>query len=176
MSYNNKNQRDIENQAIENFSFDERNIESDKFILWIAFFICLIITLPVLICDIYFVTSNSECITTEAKELSINMKVYLIGCVCESLLIFTAFAFLIKKYSSESLEFFEKYYILFFISYIILSIFMVAWHILGAVIFFGTLYPEHKCSKNANTYLFVSLIMKLLGCLICVHNKRKNNK
>lgn len=55
------------------------------------------------------------------------------------------------------------------------QLFLVIWNIIGAIIFWGTLNQRELCSKNINTYLFVSLIIKLLvNFYNIISNKKKN--
>ena len=55
------------------------------------------------------------------------------------------------------------------------QVFLVIWNIIGAIIFWGTLNQRELCSKNTNTYLFVSLIIKLLvNFYNIISNKKKN--
>ena len=58
------------------------------------------------------------------------------------------------------------------------QVFFVIWNVLGAVIFWGTLNKHNYCSKSINTYLFVSLIMKLFAnfCNIMANKDKKNEK
>lgn len=51
---------------------------------------------------------------------------------------------------------------------------MNIWHIIGAVIFWGTLYPKKICDKSISTYLFISLIIKLLYSSYIFYKKYRN--
>ena len=39
---------------------------------------------------------------------------------------------------------------------------ILIWNILGAVIFWGSIYATNHCSKQVSTYIFVSLIIKFV--------------
>ena len=59
----------------------------------------------------------------------------------------------------------------------IAGVFHLIWNILGAIVFWGTIYGENICDKNVSTYMFVSLIIKLIANLIvmlsCNSEKKK---
>jgi hypothetical protein len=41
--------------------------------------------------------------------------------------------------------------------------FQVVWTLLGGIAFWTTIYRENNCDKNVSTYIFVSLIMKIVS-------------
>lgn len=149
--------------------------EDTKVLLFILFFILAILTCPILICDFYFAASNSECITMQPDGLAVNMKSYLFVCATVTLTILLVTSVVITNYTEEMQRHFNKYCMLYYLLIIISQIFSLAWNIVGAVVFWGTIYPEHICTKLESTYLFASLIIKLLGALsIRINNKSRD--
>ena len=52
------------------------------------------------------------------------------------------------------------------------SLFLLAWNIIGSVIFWGMLYNKNLCSSNISTYLFVTLVVKLVCNLTVLGSRR----
>ncbi len=143
-----------------------------KSVFFLVYVIILIIVMPLIICDIYYAT-HSECVLHYPDDILVNMKTYLLVCASESLIILVLIAVFIHNMSCDNRET-EMYTPIFFIIAFFIQVFTVAWHIVGGVIFWGTLYPEHLCTKQESTYLFVSLIIKLLGCVSLRQSNKKD--
>ena len=56
------------------------------------------------------------------------------------------------------------------------ELFNVIWNIIGAIIFWGNIYKNNNCDDDVSTYIFVSLIIKLIINFIFIINLKKNNK
>ena len=160
-----------------------REIESDNKIktLILQFIGILFVALfvsPFIICDLVFGYNDDSCVDIYPENMSfINMKIYLL--VSGYLAIGLLCCIIINLYFAADDNIGNNIILVAFLSIIlhISQVFFVIWNILGAVIFWGTLNKHNYCSKSINTYLFVSLIMKLFAnfCNIMV-NKDKNEK
>lgn len=159
----------------------EDNIETEEMIYRICFSsIALIILTPIIVCDLYFGFTDNSCSNEEPNELAINLKLYLIvsGFVGLSSLIIILIAINCIKFNNDNAEFCEVCSTCLFTSLLgLIIIFNYVWNILGAVVFWGYIYGNNNCNKSFSTYLFVSLILKLLGNLYSSKlNNKKNDK
>lgn len=133
----------------------------------------LIFSVPLIICDLYFAYSNNSCLEIYPKNLNINMKLYLqVSAYCSIFgILFIIITVCSFKPGEENLCGMITLNLFSYIS----KAFGLIWHILGAVIYWGTLYPNNECSRNISTYLFISLVIKLFVQLISLFQKRENN-
>ena len=128
-------------------------------ILFVALFVS-----PFIICDLVFGYNDDSCVDIYPENMSfMNMKIYLlvsgylaIGIIC---------CIVTNLYLISNNDVAENIITVAFLSIILYvsQVFFVIWNVLGAVIFWGTLNKHNYCSKSINTYLFVSLIMKLFA-------------
>jgi hypothetical protein len=135
----------------------------------------IIIVFPIIICDMYYAYNDDSCVNEYPKNLNMNMKQYLLGCAYSSIIIMVMICIILCIASKENIDIihtciFENCGCL---SYI-MKMFTIIWHILGAIIFWGTLYPENLCNKSASTYFFISLIIKLISCSTIFFKSNKN--
>ena len=152
------------------------NKENDRKLIIIFYIIVAVIVLPIIICDFYYAINDDSCVKIYPEGINISMKEYLITCSVMSIVIiiisFIISYTLIHKNSED-----QKFNIIMYgtIPIFICTIFSISWHIIGAIIFWGTLYPEHSCNKDVSTYLFVTLIIKLISCFNMLY-KKNNDK
>ena len=161
-----------------------REIESDNKIktLILQFIGILFVALfvsPFVICDLVFGYNDDSCVDIYPENMSfINMKIYLL--VSGYLAIGLLSCIIINLYFASDDNIGNNIILVAFLSIVlyISQVFFVIWNILGAVIFWGTLNKHNYCSKSINTYLFVSLIMKLFAnfCNIMANKDKKNEK
>ena len=143
-------------------------------ILFVALFVS-----PFVICDLVFGYNDDSCVDIYPENMSfINMKIYLL--VSGYLAIGLLSCIIINLYFASDDNIGNNIILVAFLSIVlyISQVFFVIWNILGAVIFWGTLNKHNYCSKSINTYLFVSLIMKLFAnfCNIMANKDKKNEK
>ena len=148
------------------------NKETDKKLIILLHIIVTIILLPLIVCDFYYGINDNSCVNIYPEGINITMKDYLITCSLMTIIViiisFITSYTMINKNSEN-----EKYNIIIYASIpiFIITIFSISWHIIGAIIFWGTLYPEHSCNKDVSTYLFVTLIIKLISCFNILYKK-----
>ena len=143
-------------------------------ILFVALFVS-----PFVICDLVFGYNDDSCVDIYPENMSfINMKIYLL--VSGYLAIGLLSCIIINLYFASDDNIGNNIILVAFLSIVlyISQAFFIIWNILGAVIFWGTLNKHNYCSKSINTYLFVSLIMKLFAnfCNIMATKDKKNEK
>ena len=123
-------------------------VEFEKKIFRLCFeLLILAIVLPIIICDLYFGLTDTSCSCKQVDELTLSIKLYLIGSgvlgVCVILItIFEQAGCFIRSTLFN----------------------MVIWNILGAILFW--LYIYRNCNKTFSTYIFVSLIIKFATVLL----------
>ncbi len=134
-----------------------------------------IISIPFIICDLYFAYNDDSCLEIYPKYIIfMNMKAYLlvsgyytIGLMCA----------LICNLQFLSIENKNSNVICMSILSVIINVskvFLIIWNTIGAFIFWGTLYNVEKCKTIVYNYLFVSLVIKLLAILFhIITNKNK---
>jgi len=134
-----------------------------------------IISIPFIICDLYFAYNDDSCVEIYPKYIIfMNMKAYLlvsgyytIGLMCV----------LICNLQFLSIENKNSNVICMSILSVIINVskvFLIIWNTIGAFIFWGTLYHVEKCKTIVYNYLFVSLVIKLLAILFhIITNKNK---
>ena len=161
-----------------------REIENDNkikaIILKFISIICVALLIsPFIICDLVFGYTDDSCVDIYPENMSfMNMKIYLL--VSGYLAIGLLCCIVTNLYLISNEDVAENIVVVMFLSIILYvsQVFFVIWNILGAVIFWGTLNKHNYCSKSINTYLFVSLIMKLFAnfCNIMANKDKKNEK
>jgi hypothetical protein len=138
--------------------------------------IILIIMVPIIVSDLYFGFTDTSCVKNEPDGLDISMKLYLLVSGFVGLAVMVAFIFGICSFleRDESSHVVSICCVSF--TSIIAFIFNIIWNILGAIVFWGTIYGEKICNKNVSTYIFVSLILKLIGSFIGLYNGLNSDK
>lgn len=119
---------------------------------------------PFIICDLIFGYNDDSCVNIYPENMNfMNMKIYLL--VSGYLAIGVLSGIIINLYFVVSGNAGNNIVLVSFLSIVlyISQVFFVIWNILGAAVFWGTLNKHNYCSKSINTYLFVSLIMKLFA-------------
>ena len=160
------------------------NSESDHkiraFILqFITILFAALLISPFIICDLVFGYKDDSCVDIYPENMSfMNMRIYLL--VSGYLAIGLLCCIIINLYLISNDNVAENIITVALLSTILYvsQVFFIIWNVLGAVIFWGTLNKHNYCSKSINTYLFVSLIMKLFAnfCNIMANKDKKNEK
>jgi hypothetical protein len=121
----------------------------------------LLLLFPIVFCDLYFGYNDTTCINSKSNDFSMSMKLYLLvsGFVGVGIIIILITA--VCLISNED----KNNCIICCISLIgiFAGLFQFIWNILGGIVFWGTVYKEGTCSEPTSSYIFVSLILKLLG-------------
>jgi hypothetical protein len=135
----------------------------------------LIIATPIIISDLYFGFTDTSCVNDMPDGLDISMKIYLLVSGFVSLTAMVIYIVCITSLSTIDDENSLDLCCVYFTSAIV-QIFHIIWNIIGAIVFWGTIYGEKKCDKNVSTYIFVSLIIKFITILasILMDNSSKN--
>jgi len=126
-------------------------------------FVALLVS-PFVICDLVFGYRDDSCVDISPKNIGfMNMKIYLLVSGYTALGVLSCIIINLYFVASDNIS--ENIIIVSFLSIVlyISQVFFIIWNILGAVVFWGTLNKHNYCSKSINSYLFVSLIMKLLA-------------
>ena len=158
----------------------ERDNKIKSFILqFISILFVALFVSPFVICDLVFGYKDDSCVDIYPENMSfMNMKIYLL--VSGYLAIGLLACIIINLYFAADDNIGNNIILVAFLSIVlhISQVFFVIWNILGAVIFWCTLNKHNYCSKSINTYLFVSLIMKLFAnfCNIMATKEKKNEK
>jgi hypothetical protein len=136
-------------------------------------FVTLLLCFPIVICDLYYGYSRDSCVEEYPTNLNINMKIYLVVGACTSILIMGLVICSISCLSNRRGNSMHLYLVT--VPKLIItygSLFLLAWNIIGSVIFWGMLYNKNLCSSNISTYLFVTLVVKLVCNLTVLCSRR----
>lgn len=128
----------------------------------------IVLTTPIIVCDLYFGFSNHSCINEKIPDdFNYTMKLYLLvsGFMGLSWLIFTIYTTCSLSTNNTTSIICPGYIGLFVL------IFNLIWNILGAVTFWGSIYKGGHCDSNTSTYIYVSVIIKFVGTLISLQQK-----
>jgi hypothetical protein len=141
------------------------NLENERRIGVVVVKICtsalVIITMaPIIVCDIYFGFNDNSCVNEMPNGFNITMKAYLLvsgfaGVACLLAIIYT-----IWSRSNDDNNIITSFYLK--TIGIIIGLFQLMWNILGAVTFWKTIYKGGNCDLMISTYIYVSLIIKLI--------------
>ena len=146
------------------------NNNEEKIVKMFIIIIFIIIGAPIVICDLYYGYTDNSCINDYPNGLNINMKIYLLVNGYYGLTIISLISLFIACISTKNIEDNILLIVISKITPTIFVLFITVWNIIGSVIFWGKLYKEGNCDKNISTYLFVTLIIKLLGNTCTINN------
>ena len=136
-------------------------------------FVTFLLCFPIVICDMYYGYSKDSCVEEYPAKLNINMKIYLVVCAYANMLIMVLVICSISCLSRRNSRSMHLYMVT--VPKLIVtygSLFLLAWNIIGSVIFWGMLYNKNLCSSNISTYLFVTLVVKLVCNLTVLCSRR----
>ena len=157
---------DIESQrlpssVIQNINREDKDTEANCIInsVWLT---VLIICSPIIICDVYFAYNDNTCVNEYPANLELNLKQYLFISALSTFININVYMLFIKIFVRD--EYVQNMCCVFSIGIFIslLALFALIWNILGAVIFWGSIYATNHCSKQVSTYIFVTLIIKFV--------------
>ena len=116
----------------------------------------IIVNTPIIICDFYFALSDNTCVNE--KILGINLKQYLL-----SRAIVTIVATLVYNiYVCLNGYKYVLCSIIIFIFNITCLLILLVWNIIGAILYWGSFYNTYNCSSIVSTYLFVTIIIRII--------------
>jgi hypothetical protein len=126
-----------------------------------AIVLIIILFVPIICCDLYFGFTDNSCINEIATGLNFTMKNYLLvsGFIGLVSIIFTICLICLISDNEKILPFTK-------IFGMINLLFQIIWNLLGSATFWGTLYEEGNCDLTTSTYIYVSLIIKLVCNLL----------
>ena len=142
-------------------------------IKYIISFVTFLLCFPIVICDLYYGYSRDSCVEEYPNNLNINMKIYLVVGAYTNILIMMLVICSISCLSRRNSQAMHLYVVT--VPKLIItygSLFLLAWNIIGSVIFWGMLYNKNLCSSNISTYLFVTLVVKLVCNLTVLCSRR----
>jgi hypothetical protein len=139
-------------------------------------FVCLLIMfgLPLAIFDLYYGFKNNECVNSYSPDLEINMETYLkVSGIISISFIALLVVDLLCIINNDNISFWL--YIINIIAVSFMQLFTIIWNVLGAVVFWTYVYKEGVCDRSTNTYIFVSLVIKLVvtWCNLASMNKKE---
>lgn len=131
----------------------------------------LILFCPIIFCDLYYGFTDISCVNMRIKELNITLKLYLILCGFMNLLLL--FITIISIIYFEDNNSNKIMYILSTFKSYLSCLFNLLWNILGSVIFWGYVYENGECNISVSTYIFISIIIKLVSCVLFLFYKTR---
>jgi hypothetical protein len=136
------------------------------------FITLLALTLPFIICNLYYAYNDESCVTINSDKFNINLKTYLAvdGIVVGIALlgiILAAFCFIKKEPNNDNgcLTIFGNF----------VTGFGIAWTIIGSIIFWG-LIDNKKCDKSVYNYVFAQLVIKIICYSLRIISNSNNKK
>jgi len=137
--------------------------------------VMFVLMTPIIICDLYFGFSDHSCINEMPDGFNYTMKLYLLvsGFMGLSWLLFIIYTTCSLSINNDNNQ--TSIICAGCIGLIVL-LFNLIWNILGSVTFWGSIYKGGHCDSETSTYIYVSLIIKLIGNLIALQqNSNKKN-
>ena len=125
------------------------------------YIIIIIFLTPLMVCDLYYGFSGDECLDEYPEQIHLNLKKYLIGCGFMTI-INMIYMIIITSLISQNVDMNTIIMIISSGISFIIGVIMLVWNIIGAVIFWQFIFPEHSCNESLSNYLFVSIIIKLV--------------
>lgn len=132
--------------------------------------VVIIFLTPLMVCDLYYGFSGDECLDEYPEQIHLNLKKYLL--VCGFMTLFNMIYMIISTSLITQND--EMNMMIMVISIgisFVMGILMLVWNIIGAVIFWQFIFPEHSCNESLSNYLFASIIIKLVLTWASFNNK-----
>lgn len=173
----NINLTDIENQnriqnEVEELAKKNYELTHFKFTAGLILAVMIIMYTCFIVCDIYFALNDDSCVNQDVSRLDFNLKTFLLvrgfimlGLIFE--IIFTIFTI-----THSMIEFCTCAQISIFV---LISIFMLGWNIIGSVLFWGYM-DTSECTNPVYNYTFASLVIAFVGSGINLLTKKSNDK
>jgi hypothetical protein len=147
--------------VIQNINKTDKDAETNCIIhtIWV---ITLILCSPIIICDVYFAYTDETCVNEYPANLELNLKHYLFISALSTFININMYMLFIKYFVKDDYNKNLLWVLSVGVFISLLALFSLIWNILGAVIFWGSIYTTNHCSKQVSTYIFVSLIIKFV--------------
>lgn len=139
----------------------QQEVKQMKTIKMCIYAIIIIFLTPLMVCDLYYGFSGDECLDEYPEQIHLNLKKYLLVCGFVSLFSMAFMIISTRLVSNDK----ETNTIIMLVNmgvYFIIGILMLIWNIIGAIIFWQFIFPEHSCNESLSNYLFASIIIKLV--------------
>ena len=152
------------------FAEEDDTLMLNRFISFGTCVIMVIIFVPMVFCDLYYGFTDKSCINEMPDGLNYTMKLYLLVsgfCGLVSMLISICIACSLTYNNTND----EKKILYAKLFGILCSLFQIIWNILGATTFWGTIYKEGNCDLTISTYIYISLIVKIVCNLFNITDK-----
>lgn len=169
----------MKTQDIESGITNDKNTKSLINKISICSIVCLFMcSFPLIISDLYFGFSNEPCLLEHPTNLNFKLKTYLLASGFISLIyivLYTISAFCILCIDNNE----ENVLVVLVITSgvkVVGPVINIILNILGAVLFWSYIYPNNKCSANLSTYLFVSIILKIISNSFIIKSNNKKDE
>lgn len=132
----------------------------------------LLINIPIIFCDMYYGLTDKRCVNEKPPYLNVSLKIYLLlsGAINLGLLFVLIFALVyVKNFGDKN----DIAYLMLVGNIYVSGIFNLMWNIIGSVVYWGYIYDNKTCEITMSTYIFISLIIKLIGCALFIFYKNK---
>ena len=161
----------LANQYTDSNSVSENNeVSQAKMIGFIFIIILSLINIAFIVCDLYYGLNDTSCATQEVSRIKINLKTFLIVRGLTTLIYIGQLILSINFISIETIKFCGCCQISILICY---ALFLSAWNIIGAVLFWGYM-DNSKCSDNIYNYTFASLIIIFISMASSIFQKNRS--
>lgn len=173
----NINLSDIENQNGRNINEAQESARTQyeltqfRITTGMLLVIMIIMYTSFIVCDIYFALNDDSCVTQDVSRLSFNLKTFLfvrgfilLGLITNIILTLSTVTHSIIKFCT---------YVQISIIMLI-SIFLLVWNIIGAVLFWGYM-DTSKCTNPVYNYTFVSLVIAFVSAIINLITKNSKD-
>jgi len=161
-------------------NYEHDKLMRSKLIKICSGFLLIIILAPVIFCDLYFGYIYNNCSLDNSYNQTISLKLYLLvsGFVNIIVLTFSLIGLVcISNYKKIFSDVNLAYCAWLIISLLIagIQLFYILWNILGAIVYWGYVYQNDNCNINFSSYMFISLLLKLLANFIGLLFTNKQN-
>jgi len=156
------------------FDKEYHELLRDEVLKIIIIIMAILFIIPFVGFDLYFAINDNSCVNIYPNNLNINIKLYLLvsglSSITGIIILIISLIYLIDKIIKKNIT---SYYITSNIINIVALLYTLIWNIIGAILFWGIIYPSGKCNSDIATYLFISLVIKLT---IVISNLIINNQ
>ena len=151
-------------------SIAPRRWMSDTMVIKSAIVMVIVfITFPIAFCDIYFAVHDDTCVKQEVGRMVINMKTFLLVSGIYTFSLVGVMCAAICTATVDSSDCTCKI-ILFYIVGKLNQMFITAWTVVGAILFWS-LMNTADCSKQVYNYLFATLIIKIVCVFVQIYSE-----
>lgn len=118
-------------------------------------------SIPIMVCDLYFGSREQECLDMYFGGVHINFRSWILVNGFIGTLMVIAWCTAVNND-----------FILFYIKkiYVIVSVFVMSWTIIGAIIFWKYLEPIRSCDKELTNYILARIIIGLISAFFNIVN------